>query len=155
MEKTFVIVKPDAVQRWLVWEVLWRFEKKWLKLVAMKMMKLSDAVLREHYAHIADKPFFPSVSWFMQSSPVVAMALEWFEAVEAVRNMCWITSARKANPWTIRWDLWMWYQCNVVHTSENPEDAKDELARFFNPEDFFEYDKAEYMHIYSEEETWK
>jgi len=152
MEKTFVIIKPDAVQRWLIWEVIWRFETKWLKLAAMKMMKLSDAVLREHYAHIADKPFFPSVSGFMQSSPVVALALEWVDAVESVRNMCWITSARKANPWTIRWDLWMWYQCNVVHTSENQEDAKAELERFFETSDFFEYDKWEYLNLYSEDE---
>ncbi|MCD5383121.1 nucleoside-diphosphate kinase [Candidatus Gracilibacteria bacterium] len=152
MEKTFVIIKPDAVQRGLIGEVIGRFEKKGLKLVAMKMMKLSDAVLREHYSHIVNKPFFPSVSGFMQSSPVIALAFEGVDAVESVRNMCGITSARKAAPGTIRGDLGMGYQCNVVHTSENTDDAKDELARFFNPEDFFDYDKAEYMHIYSEDE---
>ena len=152
MEKTLVLVKPDWIQRWLVWEVISRFEKKWLKLSAMKMMKLSDAILKEHYDHIADKPFFPWISSFMQSSPVIAMAWEWVEASATVRLICWITKARWAEMWTIRWDLAMSIQCNVVHASEDSEAAKDELSRFFTEEDFFSYDKSEYLHVYSDDE---
>lgn len=152
MEKTLVLIKPDWVQRWLVWEVVTRLEKKWLKLLAMKMMKLSDALLREHYAHIADKPFFPWISNFMQSSPVIAMAWEWKEAVWAVRKLCWITKSREAEPWTIRWDFAMSIQCNVIHSSEDLEAAHSELERFFETSDFFEYKKDEYLHVYNDEE---
>ena len=133
-------------------QVITRLEQKGLKLSACKMMKLSDAILKEHYSHIADKPFFPWVSSFMQSSPVIAMCWEGVECVSTVRRICGITKAREADLWTIRWDLAMSMQCNVVHASEDEQAAKDELSRFFNEEDFFDYDKSEYLHVYSEDE---
>jgi len=152
MQKTLVLIKPDWIQRWLSWEVISRLEKKWLKLVAMKMMKLSDALLRDHYSHIADKPFFPWISNFMQSSPIIAMAWEWKDAVSTVRQICWITKSREAMQWTIRWDFAMSIQCNVVHSSEDLEAAGIELERFFETHDFFDYKKDEYIHVYNEEE---
>lgn len=151
-EKTLVLIKPDGVQRGLIGNVLQRFETKGLKIVGIKMMSLDEAVLREHYAHIADKPFFPGVSRFMQSSPVVAICLEGLEVVQAIRILCGITKAREAEAGSIRGDLAMSVGCNVVHASDSLETAKQEVPRFFNPDDLFGYDKPEYMHVYSEDE---
>ena len=123
-EKTLVIVKPDAVQRGLVGDIVTRFEKKGLKIVGMKMMRLDEAVLREHYSHIADKPFFPGVSNFMQHSPVVVLCLEGLEVVEAVRLITGITKARNAEAGSIRGDLAMSVACNVIHASDTVENQK-------------------------------
>lgn len=155
MEKTLVLVKPDAIQRGLVWNVISRFENKWLKLLWIKMMKLSDVLLREHYIHIADKPFFWWISKFMQSSPVIAMLWEWVDAVSTVRKICWTTKAREADIWTIRGDLAMSIQCNIVHASEDADAAKIEVERFFDANDIFSYDKSEYIHVYSDDELVK
>ena len=152
MEKTLVLIKPDWIQRGLVWNVISRLEKKGLKLVGCKMMKLSSVLLKDHYIHISDKPFFPWISDFMQSSPVIAMAFEGLEAVATVRMICWITKAREADIWTIRGDLAMSIQCNVVHASEDSHIAKEEVKRFFNSAELFDYDKAEYLHVYSTDE---
>ena len=151
-EKTLVIVKPDGVQRGLVGEVFNRLEKKGLKLVAAKMMRLDEAVLREHYSHIADKPFFPGVAQFMQSSPVVVSVWEGLEVVQAVRLISGITKARAAEAGSIRGDLAMSVACNVVHASDSVETAAKEIARFFKPEELLEYDKGEYIHVYVAEE---
>lgn len=151
-EKTLVLIKPDAIQRGLVGDILNRFERKGLKMIGMKMMRLDDAILREHYSHIADKPFFPGVSNFMQSSPVIAMCFEGLEVVAAVRILCGITKAREADAGSIRGDLAMSMGCNVVHASDSVETATEEVPRFFKEEELFHYDKSEYMHIYSEDE---
>ncbi|MFZ2151964.1 MAG: nucleoside-diphosphate kinase [Minisyncoccia bacterium] len=152
MEKTLVLIKPDGIQRGLVGEIIKRFEQKGLKLVGMKMMPLDQAVLREHYAHIADKPFYPGLEDFMRSTPVVAMCWEGLEAVESVRILCGITKARAATPGTIRGDLAMSVACNVVHASDTLENAQKEVYRFFSKEEIFEYDKTEYMHVYMDDE---
>lgn len=152
MKRTLVLLKPDAVQRGLIGEVTARFERKGMKLVAMKMMTLSEAVLKEHYSHIADKPFFPGISSFMRSSPVVAQCWEGKDAVKTIRNLCGITNAREAAPGTIRGDYAMSIQCNVIHASEDELAAKAELKRFFEEHDFFDYDKGEYLHVYSDDE---
>lgn len=151
-EKTLVLVKPDAIQRGLIGEVMKRFEKKGLKVIGMKMMSLDEAVLREHYAHIADKPFFPGVSRFMQSSPVIAICLEGLEVVQAVRILCGITKAREAEAGSIRGDLAMSVACNVVHASDSVETAKAEVKRFFNPDELFDYNKTEFVNVYTEDE---
>ncbi len=151
-EKTLVLIKPDGVQRGLIGEVLNRFERKGLKVVGMKMMSLSEAVLREHYAHIADKPFFPGVSSFMQSSPVIAICLEGLEVVQAVRILCGITKSRAAEAGSIRGDLAMSVACNVVHASDSVETAMKEVPRFFNPDEVFAYDKTEFENVYTEDE---
>ena len=152
MERTLVLIKPDAIQRGLIGKIIERFETKGLKIVGCKMMSLSDATLREHYAHIADKPFFGGIASFMSSSPVIAMCWEGLDVVETVRRLCGITKAREAEAGSIRGDFAMSIQCNVVHASDSLENAEKEVERFFKPEDIFEYDKGEYTHIYSEDE---
>jgi len=152
MERTLVLIKPDAIQRGLIGEVTRRFERKGLKLVGMKMMTLHDALLEEHYSHIADKPFFPGISKFMQSAPVIVQCWEGLEAVNAVRILCGITKAREADGGTIRGDYAMSVQCNVVHASDSVKTAEVEIPRFFSPKELFEYEKSEYLHVYSKDE---
>lgn len=151
-EKTLVIVKPDAIQRGLLGEIISRLEKKGLKIVGLKMMRLDDAILREHYAHIADKPFFPGVSNFMQNSPVVVLCIEGLEVVEAVRLITGITKARQAEAGSIRGDLAMSVGCNVIHASDSVENAKAEVVRFFEENEIFEYYKSEYEFVYMQDE---
>lgn len=151
-EKTVVLVKPDAIQRGLIGEIITRFEKKGLKLVGAKMMTLDEAVLREHYAHLADKPFFPGLSEFMRSTPVIAMCWEGLEVVDAVRKITGITKSRQAEAGSIRGDFAMSVSCNVIHASDTVENAEKEVKRFFKGDELFEYDKSEYMHVYAEDE---
>jgi len=151
-EKTLVLIKPDGVQRGLIGEVLMRFERKGLKVAGIKMMSLDEAVLREHYAHIADKPFFPGVSKFMSSSPVVAICLEGLEVVKAIRILCGITKAREADAGSIRGDFAMSVACNVVHASDSVETAMKEVPRFFKPDEIYSYSKSEYQNVYTEDE---
>lgn len=152
MEKTLVLIKPDGVQRGLIGEVTSRFERKGLKIAGMKMMRLDDAVLREHYSHIVEKPFYAGVEKFMMRDPVVAICLEGYDAANAVRILCGITKAREAAPGTIRGDLGMSVACNVVHASDSKENAEIEVKRFFRQEEIFEYDKSEFEHVYMEDE---
>jgi nucleoside-diphosphate kinase len=151
-EKTLVLIKPDGIQRGLIGEVIKRFERKGLKLAGIKMMSLDEALLREHYAHIADKPFFSGVSNFMRSSPVIAMCWEGLEVVSAVRLLCGITKARAAEAGSIRGDYGMSVACNVVHASDSVETAQKEVPRFFKADELFDYRKSEYEHVYAEDE---
>lgn len=151
-EKTLVLIKPDGVQRGLIGEVMKRFERKGLKLLGLKMMSLDEALLREHYAHIADKPFFPGVSDFMRSSPVIAMCWEGLEVVQAVRLLCGITKSRAAEAGSIRGDFAMSVACNVIHASDSVETAMKEVPRFFKPDEIFDYAKSEYENVYMEDE---
>lgn len=152
MEKTLIIVKPDAIQRGLLGEIVSRFERKGLKIVAMKMETISDLKVEEHYSHHLDKPFFPGLKAFMQSAPVVMMILEGVEAVEAVRLIAGETKGRAADAGTIRGDLAMSMQANVVHASDSVENAKLEIERFFTPEEIVSYDKAGMEWVYSADE---
>ena len=151
-EKTLVLVKPDAIQRGLIGEIIGRFERKGLKLAGIKMMALDDEILTQHYSHLTDKPFFPSLANFMKSSPVIAMVWEGLEVVTAVRLLCGITKARTAEAGSIRGDLAMSVSCNVVHASDTVENAKKEVERFFEESELHEYNKAEYEHVYAEVE---
>lgn len=151
-EKTIVLIKPDAIQRGLVGEITSRFERKGLKLVGLKMMTLDEAVLREHYAHIADKPFFGGLAKFMQSTPVVAMCWEGLQVVDTVRKITGITKAREAEAGSIRGDFAMSVACNVIHASDTIENAGKEVKRFFKSDELHGYDKSEYMHVYAEDE---
>ena len=151
-EKTLVLIKPDAIQRGLIGAIISRFEKKGLKLVGLKMMALDEVILREHYAHLADKPFFAGLSRFMKSTPIIAMCYEGLEVVQAVRLLCGITKARAAEAGSIRGDLAMSVACNVVHASDSVDSAKAEVARFFKMDELHEYAKSEYEHVYSEDE---
>src|SRR5581483_8587728 len=148
MEKTVVLVKPDGIQRGLVGEIISRFERKGLKIAALKMISLSDAILDEWYAHHKDKAFFPSLKSYMKSVPVVAMLWEGKDAVATVRKMIGITLAREAEPRTIRGDFAMSQQYNLIHASENSEVAKKEEALVFDPSEIFDWDKADIPLIY-------
>lgn len=151
-EKTLVLVKPDAIQRGLLGQIITRFEIKGLKMVGLKMMTLDEATLREHYAHIADKPFFPGVARFMRSTPVIAMCWEGLDVVETVRRITGITKAREAEAGSIRGDFAMSVSCNVVHASDSIENAEREVKRFFKQDELYSYDKSEYVHVYGEDE---
>jgi nucleoside-diphosphate kinase len=148
MEKTLILVKPDGVQRGLIGEIIGRFERKGLKLVGLKMMKAGDALVLEHYAHIADKPFFGEISKYIQSSPIVAMVWEGTDVIDAVRLLVGPTKASTAMAGTIRGDLALSMQNNVVHASDSAESAVLEVERFFDASELFSYDKTEYQHVY-------
>lgn len=152
MEKTLVLLKPDSLQRGLVGEILHRFERKGLKVVGLKMMSVSDALVEEHYAHHKDKPFFDSLKSFMQSSPIIALVLEGVEAVSTVRKMAGVTKAREADFGTIRGDFGMSVQANLIHVSEDEKVAEDEVARFFKGDELFDYQRPFDANIYGEEE---
>ena len=138
-ERTLIILKPDAVQRGLLGAILSRFEARGFSIAGMKMATLSPAILKEHYAHIADKPFFPGIAAFMSSCPVVVAVVEGKDVVQVTRDMCGPTNARKALPGTIRGDFSLSMQCNVIHASDSVETAHKEVARFFKPEELHSY----------------
>lgn len=137
MQKTFVIFKPDCMEKRAVGAVLSRFEAAGFDVIGCKMMRLSSAVLREHYAHVADKPFYPEIEAFMSSRPVIAMALQGENIVQRVRDLLGPTDSRKAAKGTIRGDFGTEMMKNVVHASDTDTNAKLELARFFRPEELF------------------
>lgn len=139
MEKTLVLLKPGTLQRGLAGEVISRFERKGLHLCGLKMMQLTDAILSEHYAHLADKPFFGRVKASMMANPVVALCLEGVDAIEVVRTLCGPTNGRKAPAGTIRGDFSMSFQENIVHASDGPETAAAEIKRFFREEELFDW----------------
>ncbi|MCW1734322.1 nucleoside-diphosphate kinase [Anaerorudis cellulosivorans] len=152
MQKTLVILKPSAIQRGLVGEVISRFEKKGLQLIGMKMIYLTDEILEEHYAHLKDKPFFQRIKESMKVSPVIVLALKGVDAVEVVRKMAGITNGREAQPGTIRGDYSMSVQENIVHASDSPETAQTELERFFSTTELFNYPQLMHPNIYANDE---
>ena len=152
MEQTLVILKPGAVQRGLIGEIISRFEKKGLFITGMKMMQLTDELLNEHYSHLKDKPFFKRIRNAMEICPVVVICLEGVDAVSVVRNLVGVTNGRVAQPGTIRGDYSMSMQENAVHASDSVETAKIELNRFFKKEEIFEYDHKLLLNIYAVDE---
>jgi nucleoside-diphosphate kinase len=140
-QTTLILFKPDAIAKKVVGTVLARFEQADLRIRAMKMMRLSDELLNEHYAHIADKPFFPEVRAFMQESPVIAMALEGENAIDRVRDLLGPTDSKQAAPGTIRGDFGAKdadsKMRNICHASDGPETAAVELRRFFKEDEIF------------------
>jgi nucleoside-diphosphate kinase len=137
MEKTLIIFKPDCMEKRHVGNVLDRFERAGFSIVACKMTRLTPALLREHYAHVADKPFYPEIEKFMSSRPVIVMALEGTSAVKRVRDLLGPTDSRRAAKGTIRGDFGTEMMKNVVHASDSEENAKVEVARFFEPGEIF------------------
>jgi nucleoside-diphosphate kinase len=151
-EKTLILIKPDALNRSLVGEILGRFERKGLKIVGMKMMKLDSAILKEHYSHLADKPFFPRIETFMSGWPLIGLVLEGLEAVESVRLIAGETMGRKADAGTIRGDLSMSIQANVIHASDSVENAEIEIKRFFKDDEVFDWERSDLSFVYAEDE---
>ncbi|MDO8425576.1 MAG: nucleoside-diphosphate kinase [bacterium] len=152
MEKTVVLVKPDAVQRGLIGEILHRFERKGLQVIGMKMLRLSDLKVEEHYAHHKDKPFFGGLKEFMQAAPIVAIAIEGTDAIEAVRIIVGPTKGRVAPAGSIRGDFAMSVQENLVHASDAPETAAAEIERFFAQDEIFAYEHAPRPWVYAADE---
>lgn len=148
METTLVILKPSALLHGHVGAIIERFQRKGLIIRGMKMMQLDQPILREHYAHLVDRPFFPSLEKSMMASPVIVMALWGKDAVEVVRMMTGATNGRKALPGTIRGDFSMSGQENIVHASDSLESAEIELKRFFNPGEIFEYTPSSIAYTY-------
>ena len=137
MQKTFIIFKPDAMEKRIVGTVLSRFEAAGFDVIGCKMARLAPATLREHYAHVADKPFYPEIEKFMHSRPVIMMALQGDNVVQRVRDLLGPTDSRKAAKGTIRGDFGTEMMKNVVHASDSVDNAKAELARFFKPDELF------------------
>jgi nucleoside-diphosphate kinase len=149
MEKSLILVKPDGLQRGLVGEIISRFERKGLKIIGIKMLNVEDALLEEHYSHLADKPFFEDIKKFMKSSPIVALALEGGEgSVAAIRTLVGPTKGHEAPAGTIRGDFGLSGSNNIVHASDSVENGSAEVARFFDSGELFEYDKTEALHVY-------
>lgn len=132
-QTTLILLKPDCVSKHLCGEVLRRFEAAGFRIRGMKMIQLDDAVLQEHYAHIAERPFFPEVTKFMKSQPVVALALAGENVIQRVRDLLGPTDSRKAEKGTIRGDYGVDTMVNVAHASDSPGAAEAELRRFFRP----------------------
>lgn len=152
MEQTFIILKPSTISRSLVGDVLSRFQRKGLKISGIKMMQLTEEILREHYAHLVERPFFPTLLKSMMATPVIVMVLEGKDVVGVVRQMVGATNCRAAAPGTIRGDFGMSGQENIVHASDSPENAKIEIARFFKPEEIFDYQLCTVASIYAPDE---
>jgi nucleoside-diphosphate kinase len=138
-ETTLILLKPDCVEKGHCGDVIQRFEKHQFKIRGVKMLKLTDELLKEHYAHIASRPFFPEVQAFMQKTPVIALAIEGEDVVGRVRDLLGPTNSRDAEPGTIRGDFGVDMMVNVVHASDSVENAEIELKRFFAPGELFSY----------------
>ena len=130
-ERTLVLVKPDAVRRGLVGEIIARFERKGLAIDAMRLRTMDADLADQHYAEHVDKPFYPPLKQFMTGAPLVAMVLSGDQAVDVVRALTGATDGRKAAPGTIRGDLSLSNRENLVHASDSPDSAKRELALWF------------------------
>ncbi len=137
MEESLVLFKPDCLEGRKCGEVLKRFEEASFEVFGVKMMRLSDEILREHYAHLTDLPFFPEIQGFMQSSPVVAIALRGENAIVRIRNMVGPTDSTIADKGTIRGDFGKDKMRNVVHASDSVENGQAELKRFFTESELF------------------
>ena len=152
MQRTVVLLKPDALQRGLVGEIIHRFERKGLKLVALKMMAVSDAILEEHYAHHKDKPFFDGLKKFMASAPVVCILVEGIGSIAVARKMAGATNSREAELGSIRGDFSMSTSANIIHVSDSEKSAKEEETRFFKGDEVFDWQSAVSEYLYAEEE---
>ncbi|MES2971671.1 MAG: nucleoside-diphosphate kinase [Patescibacteria group bacterium] len=148
MERTLIILKPDALQRGLVGEITSRLERKGLKLLGIKMMALDNKLLSSHYAEHLEKPFYADLEDFMKSSPVIVMAWEGYECVDSVRRIVGATNPRQAEAGTIRGDLAIGQGRNLIHASDSKKSGVDEINRFFKTDELFEYDKSDYQHTY-------
>lgn len=137
MEKTFIILKPDCMEKGLAGQVLQRFESEGFSIVATKMVRLESPILREHYAHVADLPFFPDIEEFMSSRPVIMLTLQGDNVIQRVRDLLGPTDSSKAPKGTIRGDFGTDMMRNVVHASDGPETAEAELKRFFADSEIF------------------
>ena len=136
-QRTLLLLKPDALKGRFCGKVLTRFEDAGFTIRGCKMIRLTPKILRAHYAHVADKPFYPEIEKFMSSTPVIAMVIEGENVIERVREMLGVTDSRKAAPGTIRAEFGTDMMVNVLHASDSEETAEREVARFFSEEEIF------------------
>lgn len=139
MERTLILLKPDAVAGKFCGKVISRFEEAGFTIRGCKMMQLTPAILKEHYAHVADKPFYPEIEKFMSSVPVIALVLEGEDCVNAIREMLGVTDSRKAAAGTLRGTFGKDVMINVAHASDSKETAEGEVKRFFSHAELFSY----------------
>ncbi len=151
-ERTLLLLKSDSLQRGLIGRILERFEVKGFKIVGLKMIKISPALAKEHYAHLVSKPFYPDLEKFMTENPVVAVVVEGKEAVEVIRNIVGPTNASKAPAGTIRGDFSNSTSRNIIHASDSKEAAVKEVARFFKNEELFNYKLITEGFLYASDE---
>lgn len=137
VERTFVAIKPDGVQRELIGEIIKKFEQKGYKITALKMLQVTDEQAKAHYAEHEGKPFYPRLIRYIQSGPIVAMVVEGYNAVAGVRHLMGATDPDKAEVGTIRADFAQVMEYNVVHGSDSVESAEREIAIYFKPEEIF------------------
>lgn len=152
MEKSLIILKPDCLQRNLLGEIIKRFENKGLKIAGLKMGRISDEQIDEHYSHHKDKPFFGGLKGFMQAAPVIFVALEGFDAIDAVRVIVGPTVGRKADAGSIRGDFSMSHSNNIVHASDSADAAEAEIKRFFKEDEIYDYEKDDWKWVYADDE---
>lgn len=152
MERAVVLVKPDGLQRGLIGEIVARFERKGLKLVGIKMIRLTDEILDTWYAHHKEKPFFPKLKGFMMQTPIVAMVWEGLEGIDTIRKLVGITKSRAAEAGSIRGDFGMSMSNNLIHASDSVESAEKEIGLLFAEDELFEYASGADLLVYSDEE---
>lgn len=152
MEQTLVIIKPSAVERGLIGEIITRFQRKGLNIAGLKMMQLGEEILREHYAHLVNRPFFPWILSSMMATPVIVMCVKGTDVVNVVRMMTGATNGRNATPGTIRGDFSVSSQENIIHASDSVENAEIEIKRFFKPDEIFDYTSRSIKFIYAPDE---
>ncbi|HLR08133.1 MAG TPA: nucleoside-diphosphate kinase [Bacillota bacterium] len=148
MEQTFIMVKPDGVQRNLIGKIIERFEQKGFKLVAAKLMHISDDLAKTHYSEHKERPFFDEIVSFITSGPVFAMVWEGESVIQSARDMMGKTNPQEAAPGTIRGDFGITVGKNVIHGSDSPESAKREINLFFNEEELLSYTKQDSDWVY-------
>ena len=142
MERTLILIKPDALQRGLAGEIISRLERRGLKLAAMKLMQMDDALARRHYAEHEGKPFLESLVSFITSAPLIAAVLEGPDVIAAARSMMGATDPQQAAPGTIRGDLALYVQFNLIHGSDSPESAQREIALFFDETELVTWERS-------------
>ena len=148
MEKTFIMVKPDGVQRALIGEIINRFEQKGFKLAGAKLMQISNELAKEHYGEHKERPFFGELVEFITSGPVFAMVWEGEDVIKTSRLMIGATNPQEANPGSIRGDFAITVGKNIIHGSDSAESAKREINLFFNDNELVSYTKQDKTWIY-------
>ena len=142
MQRTLILFKPDAVERRLCGRLLTRIEDKGLKIVGLKLIRITSELARQHYAEHVSKPFYPHLEAFITGGPVVALVAEGPQAVQVMRTLMGSTNGREAAPGTIRGDFGVSRQMNLIHGSDSPESAAREIGIYFRPEELIEYPLA-------------
>ncbi|HDS30904.1 MAG TPA: nucleoside-diphosphate kinase [Firmicutes bacterium] len=149
MDRTFIMIKPDGIQRGLVGEIIHRFEMRGMKIVALKLMKISEELAQKHYAEHVGKKFFPTLLKYITSAPVIVAIIEGLDAVQQVRKMVGSTLPSEAAVGTIRHDYGQELPLNVIHASDSHSSAEREIGLYFDDDEILEYELDEYKWVFS------